>query len=173
MIAEIGSLITSSKAAYDIAKGISSLKSEVDRNESISKILEVLLAVQTNALSVNAIAQKLQEDKRELTQKIVEFEKWSETEAQYELKEISVGVFVYSYKITDKPSEPIHWLCAKCYNEKKKSIFQFDRASGVGSHYICHNCKSEITVHNKEYLSSCREDFGPRSGGDPNSWMAR
>ena len=63
MIAEIGSLLTSSKVAYDIAKGISALKSDVDRNESISKILEVLLTVQTNALSVNAIAQELQEEK--------------------------------------------------------------------------------------------------------------
>ena len=164
MIAEIGSLISSSKAAYDIAKGISSLKSEVDRNESISKILEVLLAVQMNALSVNAIAQKLQEDKRELAQKIMEFEKWSETETQYELKEIAAGVFVYSYKRTVKPSEPIHWLCAKCYNERKKSILQRRKHLPDGIHYLCNNCNSNFIDHSNPLV--LQDDY-PEDDGIP------
>lgn len=144
MIAEIGSLLTSSKVAYDIAKGISALKSDVDRNESISKILEVLLTVQTNALSVNAIAQELQEEKYALTQKIMEFEKWSETENQYELKEIAIGVFVYSRNSAMASSEPKHYLCARCFNERKKSILQRFSHSFDGIHYVCHTCTSEI-----------------------------
>jgi len=149
MIAEIGSLIASSKIAYDIAKSISALKSDVDRDKSITKILEVLLAVQTNALSVNSIAQELQEDKSALTQKLMEFEKWDETEAQYELKEIAIGVFVYSLKIVKSLSEPKHWLCAKCYNEKKKSLLQRTKHDFAGVHYICHSCSSEIVDHSK------------------------
>lgn len=149
MIAEIGSLLASSKVAYDIAKGISALKSDVDRNESISKILEVLLTVQTNALSVNAIAQELQEEKATLTQKIMEFEKWSETETQYELKEITSGIFVYSHKTAVDPTKPIHWLCAKCYHEQKKSILQRTRHDPGGMHYVCHSCSSEIIDHSK------------------------
>ena len=98
MIAEISSLISFVKTACDIAKGLSTFKSDVDRNESISKILEILLSIQTQVLSVNAIAQKLQEEKYEITQKLMKFEKWSETETQYELKEIASGVFVYACK---------------------------------------------------------------------------
>jgi hypothetical protein len=146
MIAEIGSLVASSKAAYDIAKGISALKSEVDRNESISKILEVLLSVQTNAVSVNVIAQKLQEEKSALTQRIMEFEKWFETELQYELKEIAPGIFVYCYKITDDPAKPIHWLCAKCFHERKAHIIQLDRESAAGKHYFCPNCSTKYDI---------------------------
>ena len=164
MIAEIGSLISSSKAAYNIAKGISALKSEVDRNESISKILEVLLSVQTNALSVNAIAQKLQEEKRQLEQKIMEFEKWSETESQYELKEIATGVFVYSYKTTVKTSEPIHWLCAKCYNKRKKSILQRRNHLPDGIHYLCNNCNANYIDHSKPLV--LQDDY-PECDGIP------
>ena len=47
---------------------------------------------------MNEIAQKLQEEKYEITQKLMKFEKWSETETQYELKEIASGVFVYACK---------------------------------------------------------------------------
>ena len=78
---------------------------------------------------------------------------------------------MFSSKKCGDSSSPSHWLCANCYHENHKSILQFDHSNGVGSHYICHKCKSEICVHSKEYLSSYKEDFGPRSGGGPNSWM--
>jgi len=168
MIAEIGSLLTSSKVAYDIAKGISALKSEVDRNESISKILEVLLTVQTNALSVNAIAQELQQEKYNLEKKILEFENWTETERQYELKEIATGIFVYTYKKSKNLTEPMHWLCAKCYNERAKSILQRIKKTMAGVAYACHNCKSEILDHSK---AEPPQNYNPPSKGGPNSWM--
>ena len=145
MITEISSLIVSSKAAYDIAKGVNSLKTDVDRNESISKILEILLSVQAQALSVNAIAQKLQEEKHELTQKLMEFKKWSETECQYELKEIATDIFVYAYKVADNSSKPMHWLCPKCYQERKAHILQFDHDFIGGKHYFCPNCNTKLS----------------------------
>lgn len=155
MIAEISSLVASSKAAYDIAKGINSLKSEIDRNESVSKVLEVLLAVQTQALSVNAIAQKLQEEKYELTKKVMEFEKWSETISQYELKEIAPGVLVYAYKKSDNSKEPMHWLCPNCFDTKRqKSIFQRMAQDGRGTHYACHGCGNKICDHSKPLSES-------------------
>lgn len=147
MFAEISSLIASSKAAYEIAKGISSLKSEIDRNESISKILEELLSVQTQTLSVNAIAQKLQEEKYELTKKLMEFEKWAKTETQYRLEKVAPGVFVYAYKKTDL-SDPEHWLCTNCYKDRIKSIIRLastSKGSGIKK-YICPHCKDEFYI---------------------------
>ena len=143
---ELTSLISSSKAAYDIAKGISALKSGVERNESISKILEVLISVQTNALNVNAMAQDLQDEKRALSQKLMELENWAVTECQYELKEIATGLFVYIYKNMNDPSKPIHWLCAKCFNDKKAHIIQLDRESAAGKHYFCPNCSNKYFI---------------------------
>lgn len=143
MIAEISSLISSSKVAYDIAMGVSALKSEVDRDEAISKVLKVLLAVQGDALSVNAAAQKLQEEKYELAKKVMEFEKWAEAEKQYELKEVIRGVFVYSYKKENELTQPIHWLCTNCWKDKIKSILQ--RTSSINT-YECPKCKTEIDL---------------------------
>lgn len=140
MIAEISSLISFVKTACDIAKGLSTFKSDVDRNESISKILEILLSIQTQVLSVNAIAQKLQEEKYEITQKLMKFEKWSETETQYELKEIASGVFVYACKKINPPSEPMHWLCTNCWKDRMKSIIQ----KTLSDSYTCPKCKTEL-----------------------------
>lgn len=143
---KISSLIASSKAAYDIAKGISSLKSEIDRNEGISKILEVLLSVQTLVLSVNAIAQKLQEEKYELTKKLKEYEKWAETETQYKLAEVARSVFVYAYEKTDTSSDPGHWLCTNCYKDRIKSIIRLaSKGTGIKK-YICPHCEDEFYI---------------------------
>jgi len=151
MLAEISSLVASSKAAHDIAKGISSLKSEVDRNESVSKVLEVLISVQMQALSVNAIAQKLQEEKFELTQKVMEFKKWSETEAQYELKEIAPGILIYAYKKGDDAIEPMHWLCPNCWHDKKKSILQRNYHDSNSGMYACKKCDTIFEWGNNDF----------------------
>jgi len=151
MIAEITSLISSSKAAYDIAKGINAIKSEVDRNEAVSKILEVLIAVQTNALSVNAIAQELQREKYDLENKVRQYENWAETERQYELKEVVPETFVYAYKDNTKPN---HWLCPKCFQEKKTYILQLDYDGTAGpKSYICSNCSTIIKLRQKNSRS--------------------
>lgn len=144
MIAEITSLIASSKTAYEIAKGINSLKSEIDRNESISKILEILLSVQTQALSVNAIAQKLQEEKVSLTQKIMEFEDWSKRKANYELKELAPDVPAYFRKKADETKDPTVWICPYCYDQKKESFLQLSSQTKDSFLYLCPVCKAKF-----------------------------
>ena len=169
MIPELSALVSSAKTAYDIAKGIRALQTEVDRNESISKILEILVSVQFQASSVLAMAHELEIEKHNLTKKIMEFEKWSETDGQYELKEVDTQPFVYSYKKTDKDSKPAHWLCPKCFQEKKTYILQLHYDGDSGRDYICSNCKTIIKLrHGSSGFSP------PRSGpSGPNSWMAR
>jgi hypothetical protein len=154
MIPEISTLITSSRTAYDIAKGIGSLKAEVERNEAIAKILEVLISVQTEALAVQSKTQELESEKHALTKKIMEFERWSQTETQYELKEVAPGVFVFSYKVTDNPTKPMHWLCTKCFQEKKAHIIQFAHESAESKRYLCPNCKITFDIPNPNFRSS-------------------
>ncbi|MGB5156338.1 MAG: hypothetical protein WBN77_02755 [Desulfobacterales bacterium] len=149
MIAEIGSLISSSKTAYDIAKGLASVYVDDKVRERTSELIGILLSVQSDALAVNAQHQELLQKKYELEKKILEFENWSETERQYELKEIAVGVFVYAYKKTEQNPETMHWLCAKCYNERKKYPIQRRAHLPDGIHYICNNCNSNYIDHSK------------------------
>jgi len=163
MIAEISSLVSSAKAAYDIAKGIHLLQTDVERNENISKILEVLVSVQFQASSVLAHAHELEIEKHNLTQKIMEFKKWSETELQYELKEVDVGTFVYSYKKTDNNPKPAHWLCPKCFQEKKTYILQLNCDDEYCSDYICSNCNTSLNISKK----TKRSHGGTPS---PSSW---
>ena len=148
MIAEISSLIASSKSAYDIAKGISSAYVQMKTDERTTELLRILLSVQADALSVNAIAQKLQEEKYELTQKLMEFEKWSEVEGQHELKEVMPGIRVYIRKGLNEPEiKTVEWACTNCWNDKVKSILQLENENEYVSSYICPRCKYPFKWH--------------------------
>ena len=138
------SIFTSAKVAYDIAKGINALKTSVERDEAVAKILEVLLSVQHDALSMQKEQSLLLTEKDNLIKKISEFEKWSEIESQYELKELTAGVPVYSYKTTDKETQPPHLLCANCFNKKQKGHYIKSEIEFDGTHYKCLNCDKEI-----------------------------
>lgn len=144
MITEISSFIASIKAAYDIAKGIGSLKAEVERNESIAKILEMLVSAQFQASEVLAKAHETEIEKYNLTKKLIELEKWVETEKQYKLQEVYSGVFAYVYKKGEGLPEPLHWLCANRWNDKKKSILQCETKDEYVSSYICQRCGKAI-----------------------------
>jgi len=138
------SIFTSAKVAYDIAKGINVLKTSVERDEAVAKVLEVLLSVQHDALSMQKEQSLLLTEKDNLIKKISEFEKWSEIESQYELKELTVGVPVYAYKKTDKETQPPHLLCANCFSKKQKGHYIQSEIEFDGTHYKCLNCDKEI-----------------------------
>ena len=167
MIAELSSLVSSTKTAYEIAKGIRSLKAEVERSEAISKILEVLISIQAHALSAQAKIQELEIEKYELSKKILEFDKWAEIEKKYELKEVAPGTFVYLFNASQNNETPVHWLCPKCFQERKTYIIQLQRESAAGKHYFCPNCSTKFDIRDSTTRSS-----SPNGGrGGPNSWM--
>lgn len=149
-LAEITTLISSVKTAYDIAKGINSLKIEVERNESISKILQILLSVQFDALSMQENYQTLLNEKETIAKRLVETEKWDETESQYDLMRMSVGTFVRTPNKNHQSPEPLHWLCANCFDKKKKSLLQKMYWTD-DSPMICPECKTVIHLGIKEH----------------------
>jgi hypothetical protein len=146
MVAEITTFLTSAKTAYEIAKGINSLKTEVERNESVSKVLEILLSVQSDALLMQREFQSLLNEKDQLTQRIVKIENWAVTKSQYKLEEISTGSFVYSPNESHPSPDPKHWLCTNCFeNKQSKSILQLiKKETGGIDIYHCDGCGSNI-----------------------------
>lgn len=140
----VAALFTSAKVAYDIAKGISALNTEVEKNQAIAKVLEVLLTVQSDALLMKEKQSLLLTEKDNLIKKISEFEKWAQIETQYELKEIAPGVIVYSYKISNPNTEPPHLLCANCFSKKQKGHYVQSDIDYDGTHYKCLNCDKEV-----------------------------
>ena len=93
---------------------------------------------------------------------------WEETKQRYELVEPGRGVFVWTLKKGVQPPEPPHWICAKCYEDGKRSIVQMKSDVSMQTYYTCFECKSDFHIKKP---GGCNPSVVRRPGG-PNSWMA-
>lgn len=159
MIAEISTLVTSSKVAYDIAKGLTSVYVDDKVRERTSELLGILLSVQGDALSVNAKHQELLQEKYNLEKKILEFEEWSATKNNYELKELAPGFPAYLRKKLDDHIDFPVWICPYCYDKKKESPLQCEHNLETAIYYFCPECKT--TFH-------WRAPSKPQTGPNPS-----
>jgi hypothetical protein len=97
-----------------------------------------------------------------LEQKIKEYDNWNIIQNKYVLKKVGIAIFVYSLK-DESSKEPNHWICAKCFNEKKVSISQ-RRFPDLGI-FDCHICKNQIAIRQMT-LKERKDNSGPKS------WMS-
>jgi hypothetical protein len=146
MSQEILTLIASVKAAVDIARGMKALSDEVDSKEKASKLYDAIIEIQSQALSLQAQYQELLESNKNLTNELMEVQKWNQVESSYELTKLSNGVFVYSYKVSNQNIEPAHYACPKCFQSKKKSILQPLRRIGNNTVHKCPECKDSFHI---------------------------
>ena len=119
----IAGAITSLRMANDIARGLIAIRDENLRNEKVIELQRVILAAQSDALSAQSDQLTLLQQIGDLEKKIADFETWDAEKHKYELKCISrLGAVAFMLTPEARGSEPPHWLCAQCYENRKKSI---------------------------------------------------
>ncbi len=143
-MADFSAFISSIGALSNIAKGLQSIHDEKQIFEATSDLRERIFTIQSNALTLQEDHFSLLKQKDELEKKILSFERWDDTAALYSLKKLKLGAYVYAPNESNKTAEPMHWICAKCYQDRKKSILQFYWDIGKGSYALCPECKNRF-----------------------------
>ena len=149
---DISTALTSISIAKDFAALVLSRKIDSAVTDKAIELQGAIIGLQSTLLEIQIENQSLIDEKNTLKQQLLEMENWNSDAANYELKEIASGVFVYSVKLNQAAAIPNHWLCANCYYEKKKSILQRANQSMVGTEYFCPRCNSKFLDH-----SGCTE----------------
>lgn len=147
MLAEVASGIGSLKAAFDLAKGLNAV-------ENTAAINEVKLALQSHILEAQQslfAAQQAQATSAkqiaDLEAQIARLKEWSGERERYELVAIGSGSFAYMEKPGVRSGEPAYWLCASCFDNRKKSILQRQGKQGDRERpWACPTCRAAITV---------------------------
>ncbi|MBI3246581.1 MAG: hypothetical protein HYZ50_08755 [Deltaproteobacteria bacterium] len=149
---EVTALVSATKIAYDIAKGMAALKSEVERNEAISKILQVLISVQKEALAMQSEHALLAAKVRKLEQENLRLQDWSAEKTRYVRQRISGGAFVYTEQNPVDTPEETYKLCCSCFENTIKSPLQAKRVRHA-IHFVCpHGCPDlEIREWNNKF----------------------
>jgi len=147
---EFTTFISSITALTQIAKGLQSFRDQQQIAQATSDLLERILAIQGDGLSLQQQYFSLLQEKDIVEKKLQEFEKWQTIESQYSLFRTEFGKIVYSPNESNKSSEPKHWLCANCFSKREKSILQ-PRHEGMQFMFVCYNCKTNLIVHPEEF----------------------
>lgn len=80
--------------------------------------------------------------KRDVENKLKEYEQWDSESTRYELKELATGILVYSLKPNDPRGEPTHFLCPNCFHKRQKSIMVKPAVDNLN--YRCHACGFDV-----------------------------
>ena len=142
--------ISGLKTASDIAKGFMSLKTEAEIQGKIIELQSVILGAQSSALAANADQSAMADEIRALKEKLAAAEAWKTERSRYALVAVDKGVFVYALRKEEAQSDPPHWLCARCFNDGRKTLLQSKGEDQFfGTDYECHSCVTTIQVSAK------------------------
>jgi hypothetical protein len=150
----IAAALSSLNAAKDIAQAMIGLR---DSAAFQAKLIEF----QSKLIDANSAAFAAQDERSTLLERIRELEKemaaikaWETEKQRYQLKEVFRGALAYVLKDEAKGTEPIHWLCANCYQDGKKSILQRNGPADntwQAIYWKCQACPAKIIAERDVY----------------------
>ncbi|ESX78826.1 hypothetical protein NKJ87_02065 [Mesorhizobium sp. M0027] len=131
-------------AAFEIAKGLKNVDDQVKLNAAVIELQQKIADAQHSASASR-------DAMRELQEKIAEFERWEKTADRYLLKDFGDQTYAYEL-IAGKPGdEPSHLVCPNCFQQRKRSILQYDDKYSGRRRYNCMNCGKHVDLGRYEY----------------------
>jgi hypothetical protein len=146
MIAETISAINGIKVAMDIAKGVSSLKTETEINQAVIDIQRALLDAQAGAFEDRHSIARLTDEINDLKNQLLAKADWKKEQERYVLTESEKGTFFYQLKTECADGEVLHRLCATCFVKGTKSILQTTQKARGGEVVQCQTCDKELKL---------------------------
>ncbi|MGJ0427191.1 hypothetical protein [Methylocystis sp.] len=149
-ITAVSATLISLKTALDLGKAMLDAKGTIDQQKQVFELNRVILAAQESALSANEAQSALLKRIDALERKIADFETWESEKDRYRLFDVGSAtgrpsVFVYALKENAGGAETLHYLCAKCFQHKKKSFLQATTRLEMRLRvHSCPECKSEF-----------------------------
>jgi Zn finger protein HypA/HybF involved in hydrogenase expression len=145
-IAETSAAISSLKAAMDIAKGIQALDSDAKIKLATIELMEKILSAQQDAFEAQQERATLLARIGELEAKIGQSDGWESEKQRYQLQEFPTGSMAYVLKAEAAADQPMHRICAACYEGGHKSILQTTLRHGGGEKVECPRCGSKLKL---------------------------
>ena len=136
-VGAVTAVFGSLKSGLELLKGLRELKGSP---EDVSKIMEVqaaILGAQSAALTAQAEHFALLAEVRELREALSRSQAWESDKARYILTRFGQDTYAYSIKSDCLNGEPEHLLCPTCFEQRRKSILQF-QSQGEGQAW--HKC---------------------------------
>lgn len=140
-ITAVQSMMSSLKAATDVAKALFDLKTTADVQSKVIEIQSALLSAQSSALAATNAQFELQEKVRTLEAQLKNFDDWNDQKERYSLANPWKGAAqVYALKKERAEGQQPHYLCANCFHARKRVILNPTNNNSF-VYMVCPSCK--------------------------------
>jgi hypothetical protein len=136
-VSAIDGLTTSLRAIAEITKAMKDVSEASLISTKIYDLATEIVSAQSCALAVQSEQFDLLQNKNELAAEIVRLKAWNTERYRYELQSVGPGANAYVLKGTMRGGEPVHWICADCFQSGKK---RFLNESHADIHHVYHKC---------------------------------
>lgn len=142
---DIGSLAAGIKDAVGLGKGATDLALNLKRllekpggkpdatRELVSELLDHLIRLQAQQIAMQGTILQFHEEQRRL-------ERFQAEADRYVLKRTEQGSFVRELKAAYADKEPVHCICAGCYDKQIKSVLQ----PVAPNTFECRSCGTKV-----------------------------
>ena len=148
-ITAIAQALGALKAMKDIAEATIGLRDAAAFRERQIEFQGKIIDAQNALSALQEERTTLIETIRRRDEEIARVKAWETEKQRYELKDIAMGsgAFTYMIKPDAQRGEPLHCLCAYCYEKGNKRIMQMTvRTSGARHVWTCPECKNDIIL---------------------------
>jgi hypothetical protein len=141
----IASALSSFKAMKDIAEAMIGLRDAAAFRERQIEFQGKIIEAQNALFALQDERAALVQTVRDQEEEIACLKAWEADKKRYELKQVAAGgSLVYALKADAQGAEPLHWICAACYQNGKKFILQRGNSTGHDWAYLCPNCQNVV-----------------------------
>lgn len=139
------------KAMKDIAETMIGLRDATAFRERQIEFQGKIIDAQSALSALQDERSSLIERVSALEKEVTGLKKWGADKEKYQLQAVSgLGSLAYMLKPDARGSEPPHWLCTQCYENRKKSIMQPHASAVQYSVWKCPECENSFHAYSRE-----------------------
>lgn len=169
MLPEVATVSGIIKTAYELGKEIledAKKKADSSLTERLNRLLFLIsdlnfriMELQNVVLETKERLSALEKENAELKSEIEASRQWEIEKGQYELAEITTGVFAYRFK--DGKHHTV-WFCPNCFEKRFKSILQLIRGEDGRFYRYCFECSFKVPAEPPSSASPKTAELRPR-----------
>ena len=150
-------ILALNKALREVIKPLRELQkdAEFDAKLILSEAMDKLIEAQGLLSDIQESYQNTVDKNEELSNKVIQYEKWTEDSSQYESYRLYSGATVVVSKTGQGHASNKEWFCKHCFDNKKKSQLQTVPQRWYSLN--CPACKTMISIDEKDLHSRVRQ----------------
>ena len=140
-------------ASQTLQKAIE-VRDTIKFGEEVGKLHGQILAAMSGAVAAKTDQSALLDEVRDLKKRVADLEGWEAEKERYELVELAPSVLAFRVKPSMQAGEPVHYICATCYNAGKKNFLKQIIHGPNYNKFECHSCGDSLAIAGRPKVSA-------------------